>query len=293
MIKLDVTKTLLSRENQFQLDCRFETNKGDLIAIYGESGAGKSSLLRMISGLLSPDFGTIEVNNEIWFAKKTKIDRKPQERKIGFVFQDAALFPNMSVRENINYAIPRTENKTWLEEIIKMIDLKELASRSPETLSGGQKQRVALARAIAGKPDILLLDEALSALDHSMRAELQDYILTIHKKLGLTTFMVSHDIAEISKMADQLMIMEQGKIVKIGDPISLLSNRKISGKFQFTGEILSIKSADVIFIVNVLIGKNLVKVVADKKTAENLKIGEQVVVVSKAFNPLIYKIEAS
>lgn len=293
MIKLDVRKALLAREDQFQLDCKFETKKGDLIAIYGESGAGKSSLLRMISGLLTPDSGTIEVNSELWFDHKAKVNRKAQERKIGFVFQDAALFPNMTVRENINYAISKKEDRAWLEEIIKMIDLKELASRSPETLSGGQKQRVALARAIARKPDILLLDEALSALDHSMRTELQDYILSIHKKLGLTTFMVSHDIAEISKMADQLMIMEQGKIIKSGEPISLLSNRKISGKFQFTGEILSIKSADVIFIVSVLIGKNLVKVVADKKTAENLKIGEQVVVVSKAFNPVLYKIDPS
>lgn len=293
MIILDVRKTLLAKENHFQLDCKLEANKGDLIAIYGDSGAGKSSLLRMISGLLKPDTGSIEVHGELWFDENKKINKKPQERKIGFVFQDAALFPNMSVRENINYAIPKKEDKKWLEEIIRMIDLKDLANRSPETLSGGQKQRVALARSIARKPDILLLDEALSALDHSMRSELQDYILSIHKSLGLTTIMVSHDIAEISKMADRLLIMEHGEITKNGDPVSLFSKRKVSGKFQFTGEILSIKPADVIFIVTVLIGKNIVKVVADKKTAENLSVGNQVVVVSKAFNPLIYKIDPS
>ena len=158
-------------------------------------------------------------------------------------------------------------------------------------MSGGQKQRVALARALANKPKILLLDEALSALDYSMRNELQDYILSMHKKLHLTTIMVSHDIGEISKMSDLLFIMENGKITRSGDVFSLFSNKQISGKFQFNGEILHIEASDVIFIVSVLIGKNLVKVVADEKTAKTLAIGDKVIVVSKAFNPLIYKIE--
>lgn len=290
MIDLDIKKELYAKDDSFYLDCKFKINKGEIIAIYGESGAGKSSLLRLLSGLLNPDSGSIKVNDTIWFDSNKKINLVPQKREIGFVFQDSTLFPNMNVEENISFAIPKGEDKYWVTELLSMMDLKELAKRSTDTLSGGQKQRVALARALAKKPNILLLDEALSALDHSTRSELQDYIVKMHKKLNLTTLMVSHDIGEISKMCDQLFIMENGKITKKGDVFSIFSNKQISGKFQFNGEILHIEPSDVIFIISVLIGKNLVKVVVDETTANTLAIGDKVMVVSKAFNPIIYKI---
>lgn len=290
MIEIALKKELYAKDNSFFLDCNFTIEKGSLIGVYGESGVGKSSLLRMISGLLEPNSGSIKVNDISWFNSNKKINLSPQKRNIGFVFQDSALFPNMSVKENIAYAIPRSKDSLWLDELISKMDLRELENRSTETLSGGQKQRVALARALANKPDILLLDEALSALDYSMRSELQDYILMMHKELNLTTLMVSHDVGEISKMCDLLLIMENGKITRSGDVFSIFSNKQISGKFQFNGEILHIEPSDVIFIVSVLIGKNLVKVVVDEKTAKTLSIGDKVIVVSKAFNPLIYKI---
>lgn len=290
MIEIAIKKLLLANEDEFQLDCNLSIESGEFIAVYGDSGAGKSSLLRMISGLLVPDSGKITVDQKTYYDAKNNIHLRPQDREIGFVFQDAALFPNMSVRGNIEYAIPKGVNKNWAMELIKMIDLKSLQDRSVETLSGGQKQRVSLARALAKKPRILLLDEALSALDHSTRNELQDYISSLHRSLELTSIMVSHDIAEISKMADRLIMMESGKITKEGDVFSIFTNKQISGKFQFNGEILAIVPSDVIFIVSVLIGKNLVKVVVDEKTVIGLAVGDRVVVVSKAFNPILLKI---
>ncbi len=290
MIELKIKKELLGYQNSFLLTVDVKIERGKLVSIYGESGAGKTSLLRLISGLLQPDEGLIKINNELWYDSNMGVNRKAQNRNIGFVFQDYALFPHMSIKENIAFALPKNEGRSWLNELIKMIDLGNLQDRLPETLSGGQKQRVALARALARKPELLLLDEPLSALDHSMRSELQDHIMQLHNKMGLTTLMVSHDIGEISKMSDSVIHMEKGAIIKIGSPLSIFSNREISGKFQFTGEILDIQASDVIFIVTVLIGKNIVKVVMEEKAAENLSTGDKVMVVSKAFNPIIYKI---
>jgi len=290
MIELKIKKELLGYQNSFLLAVDVKIERGNLVSIYGESGAGKTSLLRLISGLLSPDEGFIKINNELWYDSNTVINLKAQNRNIGFVFQDYALFPHMSIKENIAFALPKNEGRSWLNELIKMIDLGSLQDRLPETLSGGQKQRVALARALARKPELLLLDEPLSALDHSMRSELQDHIMQLHNKMGLTTIMVSHDIGEISKMSDSVIHMKKGAIIKIGSPLSIFSNREISGKFQFTGEILDIQASDVIFIVTVLIGKNIVKVVMEEKAAENLSTGDKIMVVSKAFNPIIYKI---
>ena len=290
MIELKIIKKLLGHRDEFTLNCEVNIERGSLVSVYGESGAGKTSLLRLISGLLEADEGIIKINDVSWYDSANNINLKAQKRNIGFVFQDYALFPHMSIEENIAFALPKNEKRTWLKELLKMIDLENLADRLPETLSGGQKQRVALARAIARKPEVLLLDEPLSALDHSMRSELQDHIIQLHKKMELTTIMVSHDIGEITKMSDSVIHMENGAILKVGEPLSLFSNREISGKFQFAGEILAIQASDVIFIVTVLIGKNIVKVVVEEKAAENLSIGDKVMVVSKAFNPIIYKI---
>jgi molybdate transport system ATP-binding protein len=291
MIDIKVKKELLAPDDSFQLDIDIQIDKGSFVAFYGDSGAGKSSFLRILAGLIKPDSGSIRVGNEYWFDSAKKINIPPQQRKIGFVFQEDALFPNMTVIENIAFALPKREDQQWLEEILSIINLKDLENRAIHTLSGGQKQRVSIARAIARKPAILLLDEALSALDHGMRSELQDYILSLHEKLQLSSIMVSHDLGEISKMADLVFVIENGKITRSGDVLSIFSNRNVSGKFQFNGSILAIKPADVIFIVTILIGKNIVKVVVDKRTAANLKIGDSVLVVSKAFNPIIYKIE--
>jgi len=289
MIGIAVEKKLKSAGGEMLLSFDTTIPSGQLVTLFGESGAGKTSILRMIAGLLDPDYGRIEVDEELWFDKAQKINVKPQKRSIGFVFQDYALFPNMTVKENLLYAAGNN-NLSYISELIEIIEIGNLENRKPDTLSGGQKQRVALARALVRHPKVLMLDEPLSALDYQMRRKLQDYILKVHRQLNLTTILVSHEPAEIFKMSDQVIQLENGGIEKIGSPFEIFSRSKISGKYQLTGEIINIENEEVVFIVSVMIGNDMVKVITDKNEIANFKIGSKVVVSTKAFNPFIQKI---
>lgn len=290
MIKLNLHKDLSTSSGEMNLHFEAKIKTGALTTIYGASGAGKTSVLRMLAGLLTPDSGSIEIGGVNWFDSTEKINLKPQLRKVGFVFQDYALFPNMTVRENLEFALEKKQVPKVLNELIELIELGDLEKRKPETLSGGQKQRVALARALVRKPELLMLDEPLSALDQTMRSKLQDYILQIHKEYNLTTLLVSHEMGEVFKMSDEVIVLEEGQITKQGSPDVLFASKQVSGKFQFTGEVLKIQKEDIIYIISVLIGNNLVKVVADEREATLLSIGDKVLVASKAFNPIIQKI---
>lgn len=291
MIKLNLHKKLSTTGGEMNLHFETEIKTGALTTIYGPSGAGKTSVLRMLAGLLTPDKGNISINDQIWFNSNQKINLKPQLRKVGFVFQDYALFPNMTVRENLEFAHENKQSSGVINELIELIELGDLENRKPQTLSGGQKQRVALARALVRRPQLLMLDEPLSALDQVMRSKLQDYILQIHKEYNLTTLLVSHEMGEVFKMSNEVIVLEDGQITKQGKPDILFTSKQVSGKFQFTGEILNIQKEDIIYIISVLIGNNLVKVVADEREAVQLSIGDKVLVASKAFNPIIQKIK--
>ncbi len=290
MIQISLQKKLGAANGEMQLDVDLEIEQGALITLYGNSGAGKTSILRMIAGLMQPDKGSIIINEKCWLDTANGTSLKPQQRKTGFVFQEYALFPNMTVKENLMYALEKGQNNAIINELISIVELEDLQYRRPEELSGGQKQRVALARALVRKPEILMLDEPLSALDIKMRSVLQDYILKVHKEFNLTTILVSHDIGEVIKMSDKILVIEEGKITKQGTPMEVFSNKKLSGKFQFAGEILSIEKEDVVYIVTVLIGVNIVKVVAVESEIYSMKVGDKVMVASKAFNPLLQKI---
>ncbi len=287
MIKVDIEKQLIATEGKFLLKVNFEVNKNEFLTLFGKSGSGKTTILRMIAGLENPDTGFIEVEGKTYFNSKKKINIPPQKRKVGFVFQNYALFPNMTVYENLEFAMEKP-NKQKIEEILEIVELQDLKNRYPNTLSGGQQQRVALARAIIRNPLILLLDEPLSALDLSVRLKLQDEIKKIHKLLNLTTLMVSHDKPEVFKLSDRVLWIDKGKIIKTGNPRKIFIEKEISGKFSFVGTILDIKNSDVIQIATVEIGNNLVEVIITGK--EEFKIGDNVLVSSKAFNPVIKKI---
>jgi len=287
LIKVDIEKQLIGTEGKFLLKVNFEVNKNEFLTLFGKSGSGKTTILRMIAGLENPDTGFIEVEGKTYFNSKKKINIPPQKRKVGFVFQNYALFPNMTVYENLEFAMEKP-NKQKIEEILEIVELQDLKNRYPNTLSGGQQQRVALARAIIRNPLILLLDEPLSALDLSVRLKLQDEIKKIHKLLNLTTLMVSHDKPEVFKLSDKVLWIDKGKIIKTGNPRKIFIEKEISGKFSFVGTILDIKNSDVIKIATVEIGDNLVEVIITGK--EEFKIGDNVLVSSKAFNPVIKKI---
>lgn len=290
MIEIQIKKELSASSGTIDLSVDLKIEKGQFIAIHGPSGAGKTSILRMLSGLMHPDSGSIQVNNNTWLDTSKKINIAPQNRSIGMVFQEYALFPNMTVKQNLEYALEKGQDKNCVQELIDLTELGDLQNRKPATLSGGQKQRVALARALVRQPSILLLDEPLSALDREMRSKLQDYILQVHQKYQLTTILISHDAGEVIKMADKVFVLESGKITRTGSPEEIFTSRQLSGKFQFTGEVLAIEKADIIYIVHLLIGNQTVQVIAQEKEVRELQKGDLVLVASKAFNPVLKKL---
>ena len=170
-IYIDVRKEMTTTEGKNMLNIRREISGGDFICLVGHSGSGKTTLLRILSGLLTPDEGVIRVGGKTWFDSTARINLKPQQRSIAYMFQDLALFPNMTVAQNIGYA-QRAHNPTHINELLDIFGMKGMATQKPGKLSGGQKQRVALARALASSPQILLLDEPLSSIDQEMREAL-------------------------------------------------------------------------------------------------------------------------
>lgn len=285
---LVLKKELRGANGAIELDIDSSLKTGELTVLFGKSGAGKSTVLKMIAGLLAPTSGKIIIDNEVWFDSDKKINLSPQKRGVGFVFQDYALFPNMSVKQNLAYALEGKNDKK-VEEILELTELTNLADALPQTLSGGQSQRVALARALMREPKILLLDEPLSALDYEMRAKLQDELLRIQKHIKVTTLLVSHDISEVYKLSNHVIELENGKIIKSATASEIFGGNALSAKFKFSAEVLDISQSDIVYIVTLLVAHDIVKVVANGKEVEDLFIGDRVILSSKAFNPLIIK----
>ncbi len=284
MISLNIKKELHGSNGVMNLDINLSLQNGEFVALSGVSGSGKTTLLRVLAGLEEAS-GEIIVDDEIWLNEKIK---KPiQKRDIGFVFQDYALFPNLSVIDNLLYV---KKDKDLAKQLLSLTDLYELKNRYPNSLSGGQKQRVSLCRALMKRPKILLMDEPLSALDPHMRLKLQDEILTLHKEFKTTTIMVSHDPSEMYKLASRVLVLKDGKIIDDGLPKDILLKTQGSQKFSFEGELLDIIKVDVINIAIVAIGQQIVEVVISNIEAQNLIIGEKVNVSTKAFSPTIKKI---
>ena len=222
MIEINVNRKLFGANGELTLTLDTTFRQGEFVTIYGPSGAGKTSVLRMLAGLLKPDAGLIKFEGTVWFDSSKRINRPPQMRNIGLVFQDYTLFPNMTVRGNLEFALQRGQSSGIVDDLLELTELGNLADKNPATLSGGQKQRVALARALVRKPNLLLLDEPLSALDSIMQSKLQDYLLQIHEQFKLTTILVSHDINEVMKMSKRVLILEGGRVEKDGPPIDVL-----------------------------------------------------------------------
>ncbi len=281
MININIQKPLFGSNGQMNLDIDLQIQKGDFIALSGLSGSGKTTLLRIIAGLETAS-GKIKIEDDIWLDDKYSLP--PQKRDIGFVFQDYALFPNYTVLENLLYV---NKDINLANHLLNLTELNELKDRYPQTLSGGQKQRVSLCRAMMNRPKILLMDEPLSALDTNMRTKLQNEILALHKEFETTTIMVSHDPSEIYRLANRVVVLNEGKIINDGLPKDVLLKTSGSAKFSFEGELLDILKVDVIHVAIISIGQQLVEVVIGNDEIKNLKVGDKIRVSTKAFTPVV------
>jgi sulfate transport system ATP-binding protein len=197
-----------------------EVKTGSLVALLGPSGSGKSTLLRIIAGLEAPDKG------QIWLNGENATYKSVQERNIGFVFQNYALFKHLTVRENVAFGldirkISKNKINQRIEELLQLVRLEGLGDRYPSQLSGGQRQRVALARALAVKPQILLLDEPFGALDAKVRKELRMWLRQLHEEVHVTTVFVTHDQEEAMEIADEIVVMNQGCVEQVGTPTEI------------------------------------------------------------------------
>ncbi|HEG0607334.1 TPA: sulfate/molybdate ABC transporter ATP-binding protein [Campylobacter coli] len=288
MIKIDIKLPINTAKGKKQLELNTCLKANEITAIFGESGAGKTTLLKIIAGLIKPEFGRIEVGNELWLDTQKNINLAIQKRKIGFVFQDYALFPNMSVKENISYA---ATSKQKVEELLSLMNLENLAKIYPKNLSGGQAQRVALARALAREPQILLLDEPLSALDFKMRSFLQDELVKILQHFKITTLLVSHDLAEIYKLSHRILELSDGKIIKDARTNEFFTSSNLSAKLRLSATLLEIKKSDILMIFTLLLNQDIVKITLSEeeflRTYKDVKIGDTLLLSIKAFNPII------
>lgn len=215
-------------------DFNMAIEKGEFISFLGPSGCGKTTVLRMIAGFETPSGGTIEI------AGKDQTILKPNQRNIGMVFQAYALFPNMNVFDNVAFGlkisgIPKANIDKRVKEMLALIHLEHLAERYPYQLSGGQQQRVALARALAPKPQVLLLDEPLSALDAKIRVSLREEIRHIQQQLGITTVFVTHDQEEALSISDRIVVMNAGKADQIGTPFEIYNRPTTRFVASFVG----------------------------------------------------------
>ena len=226
---LEIENLSKSYESKLEVvsDCSFSIESGNICAIVGESGSGKSTLFRLIAGLERPEKGSIKVKEKI--VSNDKFIVAPKDRNVGLVFQDFSLFPHMTVKENIEFGLVKNKNKK-VEELLKIIRMENFLNRYPHELSGGQQQRVSLARSLALDPSLLLLDEPFSNLDTELKSKLRKDVRTIIKEIGTSSIFITHDILDALDIADEIIFMDNGKIIRqctIKDIFKDVKNEKL------------------------------------------------------------------
>jgi molybdate transport system ATP-binding protein len=287
MIEIQLQKELKAANGKMLLEVDFSIEKGAFVALYGASGAGKTSILRMIAGLLKPQKGQVIVHNSTWLNTIQNINLSPQERQVGMLFQDYALFPNMTVEENLLFALPKNADKKEVNEVIEIIELEGLKKQKPFLLSNGQQQRVALARTLVQRPQLLLLDEPLSALDDEMRLKLQDYLLKVHELYDLTTILISHDVGEILKMADKVFELKQGQIIRSGLPKEIFKEQ--INRVNINGIIQKIEEEGNQWRIWVNWNNDTIQILVAKDNRQSLKIGEKIELSAQVIAPTVIR----
>jgi molybdate transport system ATP-binding protein len=234
---MTLTVNVRALRGDFILDVRFAAGPG-ITTLFGRSGAGKTSVVDMVAGLLRPEAGRIAVDGRVLFDREAGIDLPAHARRIGYVFQESRLFPHLSVRQNLLYGrwfAPRDESCTAVEHAVELLGLGALLERRPAGLSGGEKQRVAIGRALLANPRIFLMDEPLASLDESRKAEILPYIERLRDELRLPILYVSHSMPEVTRLADTLVLLSEGEVAAAG-PVPELMGRldlhPLTGRYE-------------------------------------------------------------
>jgi molybdate transport system ATP-binding protein len=233
MLSVDIRKRL----GRFALDARFDAGDARLTALFGRSGCGKTSMLGAIAGLLRPDAGRIEVAGETLFDADRGIDVPAERRRIGVVFQDDRLFPHLNVRENLRYGLRRArgEQRIGMDDVVRLLGLEHVLERRPARLSGGEKQRVAIGRALLAQPRALLMDEPLASLDAARKQEILYYIERLRDDLAIPIVYVSHEIEEIVRLADTMVLVSDGRVMAtgaVGEIMNRIDLKPMTGRFE-------------------------------------------------------------
>lgn len=231
MIEVDVQ----FRRDTFTLNAAFSAKSEGVTAIFGRSGSGKTTLINILAGLERPSTGRIVVDGTVLFDSTAGIDVAPEERRLGYVFQDGRLFPHMTVRRNLTYGRRGAQSGEEFETVVRLLDIEPLLNRRPGTLSGGEKQRVAIGRALLAQPKLLLMDEPLASLDAGRKSEILTYIERLREEVRLPIVYVSHSSDEIVRLADTLVLLSDGAVAAVGpleDLMSRLDLRPLTGRYE-------------------------------------------------------------
>lgn len=225
------------RNGDFTVDAQIDAGPG-ITTLFGKSGAGKSTIIAMLAGLITPDSGQIRLGDEILFDSAKGINIAPEDRHVGYVFQDARLFPHMSVAKNLSYGMNRLESSKHTEmykRVVCLLGLKDLLARRPGKLSGGEKQRVAIGRALLSNPRVLLMDEPLASLDAARKSEILPYIEGLNENFDIPVVYVSHAVEEVVRLADTMVLVSNGRVAALGgveDIMGRLDLGPLTGRYE-------------------------------------------------------------
>lgn len=286
MIQVSIEKKLETAVGQQVVAVDFQLNKGDCCAIYGVSGVGKTTLLRIIAGLTTPDKGKITVDGTVWVDTINAVVWSPQQRGVGMVFQDYALFPNMTIEQQLRFANPTDHN--LLEELLQTMEITALRNRKPQQLSGGQQQRVALARALMQKPTLLLLDEPLSALDERLNKQMCSLLKWVQQTYRTTILMVSHNVEEIATLANKMLVINHSRAILYDNPKAFFEQEGLLQKIEMQAVVLS--KDEKTHCIMVKLRHKIERVQLDIDAWNQIQIGDSVIVESMV-RPSDYKLK--